>query len=56
VQKTVAGAGKVIAPTAKEAGRWIGVTLSDGRQIEVHPEDFSELWRRDPGLTAHGNQ
>ncbi len=26
------------------------VTLSDGRQMEVHPEDLEELQKRDPNL------
>jgi hypothetical protein len=25
-------------------------TLSDGRQIEVHPDDLEELQKRDPDL------
>lgn len=30
--------------------KWIGVTLSDGRQVEVHPDDLEELQKRDPDL------
>lgn len=30
--------------------KWIGVTLSGGRQIEAHPDDLEELQKRDPDL------
>jgi len=29
---------------------WILVKLSDGRKLEIHPDDFDELKRRDPKL------
>ena len=36
--------------TAASADKWIHVQLSDGKEWEVHPEDFPKLMQRDPKL------
>lgn len=41
-------AGAAVGQAAPD--KWIRVTLSDGRQIEVHPDDLEELQKRDPDL------
>ena len=35
--------------TGAQMGRWVPMILSDGRKVEVHPEDQEELLRRDSG-------
>jgi hypothetical protein len=43
------GAKLGVAATGAQAGQWIRMQLSDGSQIESHPEDVGEIQKRDPG-------
>jgi hypothetical protein len=40
---------KVVPAVGAQVGQWIRMQLSDGSQIESHPEDVSEVQKRDPG-------
>lgn len=52
---TVAGKAAQSSVAAHDSPNWIPVKLSDGRFIEVHPEDLTELQRRDPKLQVLSN-
>jgi len=44
----VAGKAAAGAVAAGNSGKWIHVQTSDGKEYEVHPEDFPKLMRIDP--------
>ena len=38
-----------VPPITAQAAQWVRMQLSDGSQIESHPEDVGEVQKRDPG-------